>query len=186
MKNNNQTLLTKNKEMQSKMTEQSNTIDSLKSQLEQLSQSLRNRDSSLSKEAAARREAEIQIEKLQVKIDEAERALESNKPAESENSQLEALRVCFSVPWLGKFFGLNTNWCYSKLHSVQYVEADLKTQPLELVVMSFVSNAQKNVSLQDLGNVQTVEEVSPRRILSRFICNILYHQLSCSHHLLTN
>jgi E3 ubiquitin-protein ligase BRE1 len=99
MKNSNQALLSKNREMQSRMTEQSNTIDSLKSQLEQLNTSLRNRDASLAKESATRRDAEIEIEKLHVKIDEAERALESNKPVESENSQLEALRVCHSVCW---------------------------------------------------------------------------------------
>jgi len=94
MKHNNQTLLLKNREMQSKITEQSNTIDSLKSQLETLNGSLRSRDASLAKESANRRDAEIEIEKLHVKIDETERALESsNKPVESENSQLEALRV---------------------------------------------------------------------------------------------
>jgi E3 ubiquitin-protein ligase BRE1 len=96
MKNTNNVLQLKNREMQSRMAEQSNTIDSLKSQLEQLNTSLRNRDSSLAKESAARRDAEIEIEKLHVKVSEAERALESNKPVESENSQLEALRVCSS------------------------------------------------------------------------------------------
>lgn len=92
MRNTNSALLLKNRELQSRMAEQSNTIDSLKSQLETLNTSLRIRDSSLAKESAVRRDAEIEIEKLHVKLDEAERALESNKPVESENSQLEALR----------------------------------------------------------------------------------------------
>jgi E3 ubiquitin-protein ligase BRE1 len=100
MKNTNNALQLKNRELQSRMAEQTNTIDSLKSQLETLNTSLRSRDSLLAKESAARREAEIAIEKLHVKIDEATRALESNKPVESENSQLEALRVRY-LPLVG-------------------------------------------------------------------------------------
>jgi len=106
MKHNNQALLLKNREMQSKISEQSNTIDSLKSQLETLNSSLRSRDASLAKESANRRDAEIEVEKLHVKIDETERALESSKPVESENSQLEALRVSHSSLYVVLYFNL--------------------------------------------------------------------------------
>jgi len=92
MKNANQSLIVKNREQQTRMVEQNNTIESLKSQLGELSSVLRNKDSSLAKETASRRDAEIEIDRLHVKLDDAERALETNKPAESENSQLEALR----------------------------------------------------------------------------------------------
>lgn len=95
MKSSNQNMLLKHKELQSNMGEQSNTIVSLKSQIGELSNSLRNRDAALSKEASLRREAGLEAERLQVRADEAERALETNKPKESENSQLEALRVSF-------------------------------------------------------------------------------------------
>jgi E3 ubiquitin-protein ligase BRE1 len=96
MKNANQSLIVKNREQQTRMVEQNNTIESLKSQLGELSNVLRNKDSSLAKETASRRDAEIEIDRLHVKLDDAERVLETNKPAESENSQLEALRVCLT------------------------------------------------------------------------------------------
>lgn len=92
MKTTQQTLITKNRELQTRVTEQNNTIDSLKSQVTELSTFLKNRDLAVSKEASARREAEIEVEKLHVKLEDAQRALESNKPKGSENSQLEALR----------------------------------------------------------------------------------------------
>jgi E3 ubiquitin-protein ligase BRE1 len=94
MKSSNQNMLLKHKELQTSMGEQSNTIASLKSQIGELSNSLRNRDAALSKESALRREAGVEAERLKVRAEEAEHALETNKPKESENSQLEALRVC--------------------------------------------------------------------------------------------
>ncbi|KAF8244720.1 BRE1-domain-containing protein [Wilcoxina mikolae CBS 423.85] len=152
MKNSNQALLSKNREMQSRMTEQSNTIDSLKSQLEQLNTSLRNRDASLAKESATRRDAEIEIEKLHVKIDEAERALESNKPVESENSQLEALRVCHSV---SAGIDVYTNG-HSKLLFVQFAGDALKTRQSEHVAMCFANNVQMNELPHGRESVLTV------------------------------
>ncbi|RPB16011.1 BRE1-domain-containing protein [Morchella conica CCBAS932] len=92
MRTTQQTLITKNRELQSRVTEQNNTIESLKSQVTELSTFLKNRDLAVSKEASARRDAEIEVEKLHVKLEDAHRALESNKPKGSENSQLEALR----------------------------------------------------------------------------------------------
>ena len=91
----NQAMILKNKEVQTKITEQSHTIDSLKSQIGELSNSLRSRDSTLSKEAGARREAETQVEKLQARVKEVERVLDSSsKPSDStDDSQLEALKV---------------------------------------------------------------------------------------------
>lgn len=96
MRTTQQTLITKNREHQSRVTEQSNTIDSLKSQVSELSIFLKARDVAVAKESTARREAETEVEKLHVKLEDAQRAVENSKPKGSENSQLEALRVCIS------------------------------------------------------------------------------------------
>jgi hypothetical protein len=168
MKNSNQALLSKNREMQSRMTEQSNTVDSLKSQLEQLNTSLKNRDASLAKESATRRDAEIEIEKLHVKIDEAERALESNKPVESENSQLEALRVYHPT---STRLNIYTN-DRSKLLFVQFVGDASKTRQSEHVAMCFADNAQTNGLPHDRESVLTVVGVLRLQTLSLSICNI--------------
>jgi uncharacterized coiled-coil protein SlyX len=168
MKNTNNALQLKNRELQSRMAEQTNTIDSLKSQLETLNTSLRSRDSLLAKESAARREAEIAIEKLHVKIDEATRALESNKPVESENSQLEALRVCVSSPpWSG--CGLLT--VYSKSRCVRSVEEGSRTRPFGLVDMSSADSARMNVSPPAVENALIVLARLRRLISSLCICN---------------
>lgn len=167
MKNNNQALLLKNREMQSRMTEQSNTIDSLKSQLEQLNGQLRNRDASLAKESAARRDFEIEIERLHVKVDEAKRTLESNKPVESENGQLEALRVCYFAPLAASPV---LTGC-SKLLCAQYAGIALRILQSEHAAMSSASNALTNELLHDRGNVRTAVEASQPQTLSRFICN---------------
>ncbi|KAI5790110.1 BRE1 E3 ubiquitin ligase-domain-containing protein [Geopyxis carbonaria] len=92
LKASNNAILVKNRELQCRVVEQSNTIDSMKSQILELGNSLRQRDSALSRESSSRREAEIECEKLHVKIDEADRVAESNKPQDAENAQLEALR----------------------------------------------------------------------------------------------
>ncbi|PUU80507.1 BRE1 E3 ubiquitin ligase-domain-containing protein [Tuber borchii] len=94
MKTVQQTLISRNREHQSRVAEQNNTIDSLKSQVAELSTYLKARDAAVSRESAGRREAEIEVEKLQVKLEDAQRCLENNRPKGSENSQLEALRVC--------------------------------------------------------------------------------------------
>lgn len=94
MKTVQQTLIARNREHQSRVAEQNNTIDSLKSQVAELSTYLKARDAAVSRESAGRREAEIEVEKLQVKLEDAQRCLENNRPKGSENSQLEALRVC--------------------------------------------------------------------------------------------
>lgn len=99
MRTNQQTLLTKNREQQSRLAEHNNTIDALKSQVAELSTFLKTRDAAVSKESAGRRAAEIEIEKLHVKLEDLQRILENNKPKGSENSQLEALRVCHYVPY---------------------------------------------------------------------------------------
>lgn len=96
MRTTQQTLITKNREHQSRVTEQSNTIDSLKSQVSELSIFLKARDVAVAKESTARRDAETEVEKLHVKLEDAQRAVENSKPKGSENSQLEALRVCIS------------------------------------------------------------------------------------------
>jgi E3 ubiquitin-protein ligase BRE1 len=92
MKTVQQTLITRNREHQSRVAEQNNTTDSLKSQVAELSTYLKTRDAAVSRESAGRREAEIEVEKLQVKLEDAQRCLENNRPKGSENSQLEALR----------------------------------------------------------------------------------------------
>ena len=173
MKNNNQALLLKNREMQSRMTEQSNTIDSLKSQLEQLNGQLRNRDASLAKESAARRDFEIEIERLHVKVDEAKRTLESNKPVESENGQLEALRVCYFAPSAASsvLMGCSKSLC------AQYAGIASRILQFELAVMFFASNAPTNELLRDRENVRTAAGASQPQTLSRFICNT-YHSFS--------
>lgn len=102
MRTTQQTLITKNREHQSRVTEQSNTIDSLKSQVSELSIFLKARDAAVAKESTARREAETEVEKLHVKLEDAQRAVENSKPKGSENSQLEALRVCISCGVLFK------------------------------------------------------------------------------------
>lgn len=93
LKSSNNTILVKNRELQSRVAEQSNTIDSMKSQILELGNALRLRDSALARESSSRREAEIQCEKLHIKIGEADRVAESNRPQDAENAQLEALRV---------------------------------------------------------------------------------------------
>jgi chromosome segregation ATPase len=156
MKNTNQAHLTKSRELQSRLTEQSNTIESLKSQLGELNTFLRNRDSALSKESALRRDAEIEIEKLHVKLDEAERALESNKPIETESSQLEALRVSNSI--LTAILERSIKSLYaanSKLHYALFAEAGSKTQLFELVGMFSASSVQTRESLRDRESAQT-------------------------------
>jgi E3 ubiquitin-protein ligase BRE1 len=95
MRTTQQTLLVKNREYQTRIVEHNNTIDSLKSQVAELSTFLKARDAAVSKESSGRREAEIEVEKLHVKLEDLQRSLENNKPKGGENSQLEALRVCF-------------------------------------------------------------------------------------------
>lgn len=102
MRTTQQTLITKSREYQTRITEQNNTIDSLKSQVSELSNFLKARDVAVSKETSARREAEIEVEKLHVKLEDAQRAVENSKPKGSENSQLEALRVCIFCENFGR------------------------------------------------------------------------------------
>lgn len=86
-------LVTKNRENEIKVTENFNTIDSFKRQVAEITTVLKSRDSSLAKESSARREAEIELEKLQVRVDEVTRSLDAERTKGTENSQLEALRV---------------------------------------------------------------------------------------------
>ncbi|KAF8441798.1 BRE1 E3 ubiquitin ligase-domain-containing protein [Kalaharituber pfeilii] len=86
------TLVTKNREQETKLTEHTNTIDSYKRQVGELANALKVKDASFAKESSSRREAEIELEKLQVRLDEVTRTLEAERSKGSENSQLEALR----------------------------------------------------------------------------------------------
>lgn len=88
-----ETLQLKGREQQSRLLEQSNTIDALKAQISDLTAALKTRDASVAKEMAARRQAETEVERLHTRVEESQKALESNKPKGSENNQLEALRV---------------------------------------------------------------------------------------------
>ncbi|TGZ81085.1 E3 ubiquitin-protein ligase bre1 [Ascodesmis nigricans] len=90
----NQAMVLKHKEVQTRITEQANTIDSLKLQVGELGNSLRSRDTALAKEVSARREAEIDVEKFKTRAKELERALDNiNKQSENtDDSQLEALK----------------------------------------------------------------------------------------------
>lgn len=83
------------------MAEQTTTIESLKTHVTELGNQLRVRDGALSKEANTRREAEVEITKLNSRLTHAESRLEVNKPKESEDSQLEALKACCLVRRFG-------------------------------------------------------------------------------------
>jgi E3 ubiquitin-protein ligase BRE1 len=95
MKTSQQLLITKNREHQTRVAEQNNTIESLKSQVSDLSMRLKSRDADISKESSARREAETECKRLHVKLEDAQRSLDNHKPKGGEDSHLEALRVCF-------------------------------------------------------------------------------------------
>ncbi|KAL7267976.1 E3 ubiquitin-protein ligase bre1 [Rhizina undulata] len=92
MKTTQQVLIAKNREHQTRITEQNNTMESLKGQVGELSNALKARDASFAKESSSRREAEIELEKLQVRLEETQRAIESSRPKGGEDSQVEALR----------------------------------------------------------------------------------------------
>ncbi|KAI5806547.1 BRE1 E3 ubiquitin ligase-domain-containing protein [Peziza echinospora] len=85
-------LVAKNKEQELKVSEQANTVESYKRQIADMSNALKSRDSSMAKESSSRRDAEIELEKLQVRLDETTRSLEAERSKGTENSQLEALR----------------------------------------------------------------------------------------------
>jgi len=91
-------LITKGRENEIKVTEHANTIESYKRQVAEMTTALKARDASLAKESSSRREAEIELEKLQVRVDEVTRTLEAERTKGTENNQLEALRVCHSCP----------------------------------------------------------------------------------------
>lgn len=146
MRTTQQTLITKNRELQSRVTEQNNTIESLKSQVTELSTFLKNRDLAVSKEASARRDAEIEVEKLHVKLEDAHRALESNKPKGSENSQLEALRVCNN---------------FAEVFSVIML-----TFKKQIALCSVCRNRFKNTAIRSCGHV-FCKQCADERIASR-------------------
>lgn len=91
-------LITKGRENEIKVTEHANTIESYKRQVAEMTTVLKARDASLAKESSSRREAEIELEKLQVRVDEVTRTLEAERTKGTENNQLEALRVCYPNP----------------------------------------------------------------------------------------
>ena len=86
-------LVTKHRENETKVTEQANTVESFKRQVAEMTNVLKVRDASLAKESSSRRDAEIDVERLQVRVDELTRTLEAERTKGTENSQLEALRV---------------------------------------------------------------------------------------------
>lgn len=90
-------LVTKNRENEVRVTEHANTIESYKRQVSEMTNVLKSRDASLAKESSSRREAEIELEKLQVRVDEVTRTLEAERSKGTENNQLEALRVGLRV-----------------------------------------------------------------------------------------
>ncbi|KAF8428675.1 BRE1 E3 ubiquitin ligase-domain-containing protein [Tirmania nivea] len=85
-------LISKGRENEIKVTEHANTIESYKRQAAEMTTALKARDASLARESSSRREAEIELEKLQVRVDEITRTLEAERTKGTENNQLEALR----------------------------------------------------------------------------------------------
>lgn len=85
-------LIIKGRENEIKATEHANTTESYKRQVAEMTTALKARDASLARESSSRREAEIELEKLQVRVDEVTRTLEAERTKGTENNQLEALR----------------------------------------------------------------------------------------------
>ena len=81
------------KEAQRRLTESQNTIDSLKNQVSSLSEALKVKDNAVLSEADGRRKAENELERTLVKLESVERSLEARNRQESEDKNVEALRV---------------------------------------------------------------------------------------------
>src|SRR5690606_31799580 len=93
MKNIHATLMMKNKDQETRLSEQSNNIESLKRQVGDLTREIKSRDGTLAKETSVRREVELEAEKLQVRLDEKTRQLEAARNMRSDNDSVEILRV---------------------------------------------------------------------------------------------
>lgn len=92
-KSSQQAQVLKAQESQRIIAEHANTIESLRKQVEELSLSLKHKDVALVKESATRREAGIEIERLQVRVEDLNRSLEAERSRGSENSQIENYKV---------------------------------------------------------------------------------------------
>lgn len=98
MRTTQQNLINQNRDAQRKVTEQTNIVESLKHQVSEITNALKSKDAMLAKESRTRRDAEIELEKLQVKLEEATRSLDAERSKGTENSQLEALRSIALCP----------------------------------------------------------------------------------------
>lgn len=104
MRNIHASLIMKNKDQETKLSEQNNSIEFLKRQVGDLTSAIKSRDGALAKESSAKREAELEAEKLRVRLDGKSRELEAARNMRSDNANVESLRrialcpVC-SIRW---------------------------------------------------------------------------------------
>lgn len=147
------TLVNKARENDAKLAEVANTIESYKRQVGEMSNVLKARDTTIAKESSARREAEIELEKLQVRVDEVTRSLEAERTKGSENSQIEALRVSLAIIFWLRATSLI---CSSPSLSVRFASQNGKILLSARVVTCFASHVLRKGLLHGLENVQPV------------------------------
>jgi len=81
------------KNYQGRILESNNTIESLKKQVTHITDAIQSKDSLLNTEAENRRKAEIELERTLVRLEGVQHKLEMQAREESEDDQVEALRV---------------------------------------------------------------------------------------------
>lgn len=113
---------------QTKSKEHLNTIETLKKQVADLSGNLKNKDLQIAKESTARREQAVEAERLKVKLEDATKALSAERNKGSENNQIEALRVSFSVySLMRQVANLRQQLCICSICSIRWKQVAIRT-----------------------------------------------------------
>ncbi|KAI9721551.1 MAG: hypothetical protein M1812_002313 [Candelaria pacifica] len=140
---------------QQRTTEHAITIDGLKAQINELTNSLKAKDASLSTESKAHREVEAKLEELKVRLEDTTKSLENwkSKGSGHQTQEYESLRVSSPMKW-PQIRKNNELIDFSRLSlSAQSANSTSKTPSSKPAVTFSVTLVSMSVKHPDLENV---------------------------------